>query len=142
MVPALAISLIVSWSDMAWAGTQREAARRIGAMGPYPYRKLWYQGHWGFQYYMDRHGGQAFDFGQDSLSQGDLMVIPANNTNLVYHEFFAFLRTIRIDSGGLVSTMAPLAGAGFYTDLWGPLPYRFGRPDAEQYHLFVIRGGS
>jgi hypothetical protein len=37
-----------------------------------------------------------------------------------------------------VTTMSLPAGAGFYSDAFGPLPYAFRRPPAERYVIMVL----
>ena len=41
--------------------------------------KLWFHGHWGFQFYLERAGGRAVDWKTDVIGVGDLLVVPANN---------------------------------------------------------------
>lgn len=81
LVPALAVSLMTGWADLTWANTHRQAARMISEkLSRYP-GNVYFQGHWGFQYYMEQAGFKAMDYQNTRLKDGDLVVIPVHNTN-------------------------------------------------------------
>jgi len=76
------ISLLVTWADYQLANTARTAVAEVrqmfGKSSP-----IWFQGHWGFQYYAEKQGLSAFDLRYSQIQPGELMVIPRSNTNLV-----------------------------------------------------------
>jgi hypothetical protein len=64
------------------------------------------------------------DQNQRGIVSGDLVIIPVNNTNIS--------RTLPATTGRmeqvnfpqfLLATMSPETGAGFYSSIWGPLPW-------------------
>ncbi len=138
---AAAVSLLVARADYRLASTARTAASTIhqelaGAPGTH-----WFQGHWGFQYYMEELGWQPFDVRAPELRDGEVMAIPANNSNVTGMpkaiaapvRFYLFPQ----DSG--VATMSSPLGAGFYSDVWGPLPFVFGKVPPESYQVLRLR---
>jgi hypothetical protein len=141
LIPATIVALSVCWADYTLAGTAREAAKTIHETYKNQPVVLWFQGHWGFQYYMQAHDGRALDFISSRPVTGDIMVMPTNNTNvkplsadsISPGRFFVFTPC------RWLSTMCPSLGASFYTDVLGPLPFAFGRVPAEKYDVFVVR---
>ncbi|MDD5063198.1 MAG: glycosyltransferase family 39 protein [Phycisphaerae bacterium] len=142
LIPAVIIALFVCWADYTLAGTARDAVKKIYKM--YENRQpttIWFQGHWGFQYYMEARDAKAQDFNDSKLVTGDVIVVPMNNTDL---------KPLSVDKMFLVevfefmpcrwlSTMDPLLGAGFYVGIKRPLPFSFGRVSAEKYGIFVVK---
>ena len=75
-------ALSVAWGDLKLANTAREAAHSIAARYGGDGRTLWFQGHWGFQYYMQEAGAKAWDMTSSRIEPHDFIVIPSNNTNV------------------------------------------------------------
>jgi len=133
---AALISLLVTRADYQLANTARTAAAEVrqtlGKSSP-----IWFQGHWGFQYYAEAQGLTAFDNTYSRIKPGDLMVIPTDNTNVLN------VPSDRTESVGVIreipcpwlSTMDVALGAGFYSDRWGRLPFVFGPARAQEYRL-------
>jgi 4-amino-4-deoxy-L-arabinose transferase-like glycosyltransferase len=131
------VSMWVAAADFRLADAGRQAAMQIHeqvAADPSPAR---FEGHWGFQYYMQLLGFRPVDFEAYPVREGDLIVIPQNSTNteplpveLIESETqLAF----KVNVG--VTTTSRELGAGFYTDFLGPLPYVFGSVPDEQYQV-------
>ena len=140
LVLALIISLAVTWADYRLANTARSAALEIhdafkGAPGT-----LWFQGHWGFQYYMERAGGKAMDFMQSKVQPGDIVIMPLNNANVkpLIPDRVSMIREFQFDPGGFLTTMNIAAGAGFYMDVRGPMPYALAYDTVEKYGAFQV----
>src|SRR5262249_30086230 len=81
MLAAGSLALLTTAADCSLAGSARTAARLIHEQYQDPAHDLWFEGHWGFQYYMERFGRSPFDFQTFRCRAGDLLVIPNNNTN-------------------------------------------------------------
>jgi len=60
-------------------------------------------------------------------------VTPENSTSTfpIAPQFVASQQIVQIDPHAYAATMA--LGAGFYSSVWGPLPYGFGRVPPEPY---------
>jgi len=139
---ALALALILSvWvaaGDAALANSARTAAREIHNRATVQMKRILFAGHWGFQYYLQSLGGVEIDSHQVEPTLLDIVVIPRNNTNTDIPRPAAGPEetvSIKMDTG--VTTVG--AGAGFYSSLWGPLPYAFEPVAAERYDLYAVQ---
>jgi 4-amino-4-deoxy-L-arabinose transferase-like glycosyltransferase len=140
LVPAVLLGLFVAVADYQGANAARAAATlahsTVGRTG-----KLWFQGHWGFQYYMEALGAQCLDTSDMQCAIGDWIVQPDDN----YGRFAMPPNTTReravfqIPTSQWATTMHRMLGAGFYSNRKGPLPFTFGAvPDSEYLVLEVI----
>lgn len=139
---AAALSLLVSFADYRLAGSARTAVHDIALkVEPLPKGTIWFQGHWGFQYYAQETGWRPFDSKQPAIRSGDLIVLPFNNTNLVAipPETVERLFTLELPVLPWVSTMNQAVGAGFYSDKRGPLPFAFGSVPMEKYYILRFK---
>jgi len=143
LVPAAIIAVSVTWADYTWARTARSAAAAIhkGLSQSGFTSAVWFQGHWGFQYYMEEGGCVAFDFEKTLARPGDMIVVPLNNTNIkpLAQEALIKKYLIQLFPFRWAATMSNSSGAGFYADVWGPLPFIIGRPEPEKYYIFVVK---
>jgi len=137
LVASASVALAVTWADSRFADASRAAAAAIHEKYPPPTRTTWFQGHWGFQYYMQQAGAKSLDLRQLTVVPGDMVVIPAMNTNLyeIPAEVVAVRETIDIPLPAWLATMNEDTGAGFYADDFGPLPFAFGRTQAERFTI-------
>lgn len=135
------VSLWITSADARLANSAREAAQFVRDHSSVDRSTVSFQGHWGFQYYMQAFGFQPFDVNSQTVRNGDLVVIPKNNTNTtpVFPQVIASSQTLQIDVNRGASTMSPSLGAGFYFDGWGPLPYAFGSVPPESYTLIKVK---
>ncbi|PYL49885.1 MAG: hypothetical protein DMF40_00960, partial [Verrucomicrobia bacterium] len=98
-------------------------------------------GHWGFQYYMQQWGAQAVDRKLGNITGGNIIVGPFSDTNRI--ELSAEEMVARDESTcsvlPFVSTLGIGTGAGFYTSLYGPLPWTINRIPPERYYTVQTR---
>jgi 4-amino-4-deoxy-L-arabinose transferase-like glycosyltransferase len=142
LLPAAVVSLLVCWADYSWANTARLAAKTIHKNFANPNRPLWFQGHWGFQYYMESLGDKAVDYKhQELFAKGDIIISPQNNTNLEQwsENAVSMAGVFKFNQCRYLATMNELLGAGFYSDAWGPLPFAAGTVGPEPYYVFIIK---
>jgi len=139
LVLAGIVSLWVSWADARLAGSARLAAEYVRAHAGADAADLTFQGHWGFQYYMQSFGFQPVDF-KDAFRNGIVMVIPENNTNTHYppEKFILSKKIVGFDAATGILMINPAAGAGFDSSIWGPLPYAFGAVPPERYAILRV----
>lgn len=129
-----AISLWIAAGDMALANSARAAANYIHEKTQGESNTVWFEGRWGFEYYMQQFGAHPVEPDADECRFGDLVVIPKYNTAL-----FKFpLKTtqaeiVDFDIHTWVTPMNPDAGAGFYFSGWGALPFVFGPVPPQRY---------
>ncbi len=134
------VSFCVLTADHRWAKSVKEAAEKINAKYKTISGTKWFQGHWGFQYYMETGGAKAVNFGNVRIMPEDIVVFPSNNTNVYPFKEGVLqpVETINISPLKWLSTMNSSVGAGYYADVWGPLPYAFGHIPDEKYFIFEL----
>ncbi len=130
------LSFCVAWADFSHAQSARAAASEISARFQEDGRTLWFRGHWGFQYYMEGLGARPFDF-EARISPGEFIIVPDNNTGKKrLSESFHLVDEIRVPPR-LLSAMNHDCGAGFHSNIWGPLPFVF-HPDCDEgYRIYM-----
>jgi 4-amino-4-deoxy-L-arabinose transferase-like glycosyltransferase len=146
LAPACGLALLICAADASLARTQLDAANQItDALAANDEsggtRTVYFAGHWGFQHYMERAGAKPIDKQRTTLRAGDVVILPDNNTQLIARPAAAAARvaaTLRLAPMPLVSTMRPHTDAGFYSDVWGPLPFAFGPVPEETYRVVVV----
>jgi 4-amino-4-deoxy-L-arabinose transferase-like glycosyltransferase len=142
LILAVIITMSVCWADYTLAGTARDAAKTI--CKTYMNRQpvvVWFQGHWGFQYYMEARGAKAQDFDNSRPVTGNVIVVPMYNTNqkLLPEDDMSLVWVFDFIPCRWLSTMNPLLGAGFYSGVKRPLPFAFGGVPAEKYGVFAVK---
>jgi hypothetical protein len=136
------MALWVAKADANWADTQRHAAEIICKREQAKKTTVWFQGHWGFQYYMQALGAHPVDFDRSVLNANDLLVIPANNieTFPVKKDYIASQELLEIPYHDVVTAMRFSKASGFYSAaVGGPLPFAFGESRAERFFVFHLR---
>jgi len=134
-----AMSLWIASGDAALANAQRSAATLIYDKIPQNARTVWFEGHWGFHYYMQSLGAKPAHIGDEIYRAGDIFVIPENNTNIlnIPPSVFGSAILVTIEGGSGVTTSNPELGAGFYASRIGPLPFAIG--DVPPEHFYITR---
>jgi len=139
LVLSLGIGLWAMAGDAALANSARTAATEIHHRGVREMKRILFPGHWGFQYYMEALGGVPLDSAQSEVTLLDLLVVPHNNSNVdlkIPPEALVGSLSIPIDAYS--STMRPELAAGFYSSLWGPLPFAFAPVPEERYDFYQL----
>ncbi len=134
------LALWVACGDAALANSARQAATLIQEKTGGQSVTVWFEGHWGFQYYMERFGARAVDMDAPEVQPGDFLAAEAENAAyLQIRPRFAVERArIQIELPYWISTMQPGRGAGFYSSDDGPLPFVIGPVPAERYELLRL----
>ena len=129
------VALWVTRADAELANSARRAAEIIYERTRGQGSALWFEGHWGFQYYMESRGAHPVDLNDPQAQPGDFVVIPVNNIQLagIAPQFIASSQSITLPVRSGASTICRNLGAGFYSSYWGPLPYAFGPIPPERY---------
>jgi 4-amino-4-deoxy-L-arabinose transferase-like glycosyltransferase len=132
--------LIVAQGDLAYARSAREAAltvvREHGRSG----RRLWFEGSWGFQYYMQLEGASKIDWDHIEILAGDPIVRPTASNACRTMEIRPYMDHPYGDHTFPVHALASTVtgGAGFYSHLLGAAPYVFGIPRDEVYLVYSL----
>jgi hypothetical protein len=129
----LALAVLATWGDFDWANSVHRAANELTAKYKAAGKQVYFQGHWGFQYYMELAGATVQDMQHLVTSPNTITIIPSNNSNTYPRNFLNWeaieLREERIKSR--IYLTDPKDSAGFYSHIIGILPLAFaaGKPD-------------
>jgi 4-amino-4-deoxy-L-arabinose transferase-like glycosyltransferase len=137
-----AVSLWVACADATEANAARTAARYVRDHFVTSGLQVSFAGHWGFQYYMQALGFKPVDFWEFTVERdGDVVVIPPNNSNVtpIPSQMVASQETFAVPTNAGATTMSLVSGAGFYSDIWGPLPYAFGPVPSGVYTVVRLK---
>jgi len=142
---ALVFSGIVSFwitkADSDAANSARQAAEIIHQQSQGENGAIWFEGHWGFQYYMQLWGAKPLDFLNSETKAGDVVVIPNINAlpfPMPSPQFVASSALLDLKLQQPVFTMRWRKGAGFYSSFYGFLPFAFAAPNGEQYFILTL----
>jgi len=140
LVPTVAGAVLAIWAttaDYFFASASPVAARAVQSAHGDKGHRIWFEGHWGFQYYMQQNGATALDLHKLAITEGDYIAVPSGNSNVYpLKEPIVELETFSIPPSGSLTTMNADAGAGFYASLWGPLPFAFGPNSGQSVTVF------
>jgi 4-amino-4-deoxy-L-arabinose transferase-like glycosyltransferase len=141
LLPAALVSLLVTAADYKLADTARFASKSFQNRFRDEPGVVWFEGHWGFQYYMEHWKAKPLDRAERRIISGDVLIVPLSNSNVS--------PTPPVPTTGppeqvnypqsLLATMSPAMRAGFYSSKWGSLPWVFSRIPPEQYLIFRVK---
>jgi len=131
-------ALLLGIADLRLADAARQAAEDLAAK--LQRESVWFEGHWGFQYYAQQRGFRAIDLRATLLRPGEVVVLPRNSPQVhpLPSPAISLQGVLDYPLFAWAATMDPKAGAGFYSDAWGPLPFAFGRASDEEYVVVSI----
>ena len=141
VVAGVILAGMVVRADYLKAVAVRECARQVQQAFHTTPGTIWFEGHWGFQYYMEAFGAQPVDFKQLAMQPGELVVVPVENTNirLLDAKHTELIGTCQIPCPAWVTTMSLSLGAGFYASLLAPLPFAFGVVPPEGVSVYRLK---
>jgi hypothetical protein len=137
------LSIWLASADTRLANLAREAAHNVQWQTSNEVETLWFEGHWGFQYYMEQLAALPVDAQDFQIRPGDRVVLPENNIDLAglpQNISFQKEKVLEFANPSLAATMSWQLGAGFYSSYWGPLPFTFGPAPREHYVLLRANG--
>jgi len=138
---ALGISgLVAVWvasADATLANAGRSAAAILRENTRAESGNVWFQGHWGFQYYMEAAGARPLDIEHPQFRPGDTVIVPDNNIEIfpIPPNLVASTQLLEVPLNDHITTIQWELGAGFYSSVWGPLPFAAGEVPPERYFL-------
>lgn len=130
--------------DARYARAQKDVAALVKERYLDAGRVVWYTGHWGFQHYMAQAGAKALEevTGWDGVRPGEVVVVPANNTNILRSprpRRADVLRTAVDHPLPLRLMSAGAPEAGFYSSAFGFLPFSISREPLDEFSLIEIK---
>jgi len=131
------IALVVAQADYALARSTWIAAKDLA-----PVARSWngpacFIGFWGFQQYMESEGVRKASFPVSTLNPGTL-VVHQQSHDAPPDTGVRILERRQYPVSALASTQSLERGSGFYSDVFGPVPFVFGQAPAYQFALGVI----
>ena len=142
LVPAALLALLCTWADGSFANTHRWAARQLAERGARYRTTIYINGHWGFQYYLQLAGGRPLDKKNFAGNRGDMIATALNNTNVGVFEWppdsVEVLDHLSRVPFPFIGTMRMRIHAGFYSDVFGPLPFALGQVPPDEFELIML----
>jgi hypothetical protein len=145
MFPALAaaeviLGLLILLGVRDLAQTQRQAVETLIrphiAMG----QRVWFAGHWGFQWYAEDAGAEPVTRRPPLPQPGDIIVVSEADYPLFAQDWTARTVLDRVpytgDSVGRIMDLA--AGAGFFSNRFGYLPWAPGAGEANRFEVWRV----
>jgi 4-amino-4-deoxy-L-arabinose transferase-like glycosyltransferase len=136
-----AFSLLVTRADYLFAIACRQSAREVVAQYGDQTNNILFQGHWGYQWYMKQGGMKEFDAYRTQLMPGNLLINADYNTTVLPPDPKSVAKTEIVYATGprYFTVMNPPVGAGFYSSVFGPLPFAFGKVAPERVIVYYIK---
>lgn len=138
---SLAVALMLACADWRLANTARAAAINLTSQLSSRYKIITFEGHWGFQYYMEQLGFQPLRRNPLALTTNEAFIVPLQNTSLfrLPDNIAATEAEFNYLPSKWISIQNAKAGAGYYSDGWGPVPFFFGPAPAETYLVVRVK---
>jgi hypothetical protein len=140
LIPVGVLSVLLCCADTWAANGMRATAESVADKYEVSTEQgtLWFRGHWGFQYYLQQRGGKPYDWRRQQRE--DVIVVPEDNYSLTWVHFSEgkVLEVIEWPGFPWLATMNKAAGAGFYSESWGPLPFALGPTRLHRYRVIAI----
>jgi Dolichyl-phosphate-mannose-protein mannosyltransferase len=138
---AATLSLVLATVDYRQAGSARDASNEFQHRFKANRGTVWFESHWGFQYYMQQWGAMPLDVAASDVHSNDILVFPSNNTSIApvpMEKLFGF-ETMEFGLWPLFSTLGRGTGAAFYSSARGPIPWAIDRVGPEIYYVTRFR---
>jgi Dolichyl-phosphate-mannose-protein mannosyltransferase len=138
---AATVSLIVTAADYRQAQTAGEASREFQRRFQAGASTVWFESHWGFQYYMQLWGATPLTVFDSEVTSGDVIVFPSNNTSIIPlpMDRISPPETVKFATLPFISTHGRGTGAAFYSSVRGPLPWAIDHVPPELYYVAKFR---
>lgn len=140
-----ALALLCAGADWSHAGASRAVAAGRIAPETAAGRRVWYTGHWGLQEYAEAAGARALDASRGGWAEvrpGDLVVVPATNSNMLGPSAPLRADTAVVEYGSwspLRLVSARRGEGGFYSSATGFLPWSISNAPADSFSFVSPR---
>jgi len=144
VVLSLTLSLALAQSDTRWANEQRTKTTEISLMITDRLHNVFFNCHWGLQYYFEKIGFRAFDMTEVAFRSGDYLITALTSAGMpvpdVLHSHLKVIKEFRYEAGLSFQLQNALSSAGFYSHAYGPLPFTISSKHQETYYLMRLVG--
>jgi hypothetical protein len=138
-VAGTTLGLLILTADARMAGAARTAATRLIRPLTDAGQRVWFAGHWGFHWYAEEGGAMPLTVHPPFPSRGDIVVSSSVDRPV---GLLAVLPRTLVDTWGSVGpsgqVMSGPANAGFFSDLWGLLPWAWGPPEGPGFQVWRV----
>lgn len=135
------LGVLLLQAEGNFADASRQAAARITDKYKPADRRVWFLGHWGFQYYMEQQRAQAMDTRTGArFAVDDVLAIPSVNSNVGSGEppsWGTYLEFLDLPAARWVSATG--YGGGFHSDEYGPVPFAFSQVPPERFAIVGVK---
>jgi hypothetical protein len=141
----VALGIAILSADSSFADIGRRAAGELIAPNAAAGRRVWFTGAWGFKWYASRAGARILTVTPPYPLPGDLVVTTRRSEpsppvlRMLAGRYPRITPLARIEDrepGGRVMDAA--AGAGFYSNAWGYLPWAWGDDPLDTFELWRV----
>jgi len=139
---------LISYADFKYADVYRDFAIKNVAKYKTPTNTVWFAGHWGFQYYMEKLGCKALLYSDNSPKNGDMLIMPVLIAEYQWpcEELQHRLELVDVYNYGLflpLRTMNARENFSFYTNVMlgynpGFLAYYYSLQNLERFVIYKI----
>jgi hypothetical protein len=134
-----ALGFLILQADAHLAGAARTAAAQLIRPRVAAGEPVWFAGHWGFHWYAQHAGAKPLSVDPPFPSPGDIVV--SSSVDRPVGLLPVLPRTL-VETWGSTApsgqVMSKAANAGFFSDLWGLLPWSWGPPDGSGFHVWRV----
>jgi hypothetical protein len=131
------LGVLILRADARMAGTARAAADRLIRPRVEAGERVWFAGHWGFHWYAEAAGAAPLSVDPPFPSRGDIIV--SSSVDRPVGLLPRVPRTL-IESWGSSEPAGQVMSrhAGFYSDLWGLLPWWWEPPLGPGFQVWRV----
>lgn len=144
LIACAALSFLVAQSDFQSACATQQIAKLTCDRYAKLAGQLWFEGHWGFQYYMQSYGAEPLNLTHMAMKREDILVVPSQNSGIMPPDprNTTLLAVLKSPGYSYLATLDYFVGAGFYSSFWGPLPFAFGNTPSEKVTVYKAVKGT
>jgi hypothetical protein len=102
--------------------------------------RVWFAGHWGFQWYAESAGAMPVTVEAPLPERGDIIVVSEIDFPRFARQWSArqVIQSVVYPGNGVGRVMDSNAGAGFFSTPWGYLPWIGGSGDTNRYEVWKV----
>ena len=136
------LGLAVAYGDYIYASSYRDFAGEVKNTVGEAHNRVWYTGEWGMHYYMDKNGFRYLTSDSDEPKQGDLIIV-ADVPKLWGPSPKLYSRMDIVDIREIktwypIKVMGLDIRAGYYSTLWGYMPFAISDKPVERFGIFRV----
>ena len=144
----LSVAVVVGVSDRNFADIHRQAAAKVSKQFRSDQRslnaKIYFIGHWGWQWYARQNGMIQYEPGETALKQGDILIAPsfASNEGLTSSDLVRLVQEEKIEIPSTpwdwFRTISSDPHGNFYSSSLNEFPIQFSTKPLQTYTVFRV----